>query len=118
MEWYRKVRNHLKGSHKSIPEILDKVEGRRTEIQQTDLDANLGLMVDLDIRQLSAAMYHMLNQLLTGEAHRELSDLESANGLEAWRVLTLNLTEKGPHKEECAVGEDKQFPLGQRVWQV
>ena len=69
-------------------------------------------MVDLDIRQLSAAMYHMLNQLLTGEAHRELSDLESANGLEAWRVLTLNLTEKGPHKEERTVGEYQQPTAG------
>ncbi len=98
MEWYRKVRNRLKGAHKDIPAILDKVEGRRTEITQGDLVSNFGLCVDLDTTQLSTAMYHMLNQLLSGEAHKELSDLESAQGLEAWRGLTLNLTEKGPLK--------------------
>ncbi len=101
MEWYRKVRNHMKGSHKDVPAILDKIEGRRTEISQSDLDANVGLMIDLDTKQLSTAMFHMLNQLLTGEAHKELSDLESAQGLEAWRGLTLNLTEKGPLKRSA-----------------
>ncbi len=101
MEWYRKVRNHLKGAHKDIPAILDKVEGRRTEITQVDLVSNFGLCVDLDTTQLSTAMYHMLNQLLSGEAHKELSDLESAQGLEAWRGLTLNLTEKGPLKRSA-----------------
>ncbi len=101
MEWYRKVRNHLRGAHKDVLAILDKIEGRRTEIRQSDLDTNLGLMIDLDTKQLSTAMFHMLNQLLTGEAHKELSDLESAQGLEAWRGLTLNLTEKGPLKRSA-----------------
>ncbi len=54
-------------------------------------------MVDLDCRQLSTAMYHMLNQLLTGEAHKELSDHDTAEGLEVWRAITVNLTDKGPH---------------------
>ena len=55
-------------------------------------------MIDLDCRQLSTAMYHMLNQLLTGEAHKELSDHDCAAGLEVWRAITVNLTDKGPHK--------------------
>ena len=54
-------------------------------------------MIDLDCRQLSAALYHMLNQLLTGETHNELSDHSCAAGLEVWRVITVNLTDKGPH---------------------
>jgi hypothetical protein len=40
----------------------------------------------------------MLNQLLTGEAHKELSDHDTAEGLEVWRAITVNLTDKGPHK--------------------
>ena len=55
-------------------------------------------MIDLDCGQLSAAIFHMLNGLLTGEAHKELSDHESAQGLEVWRSITVNLSDKGPHK--------------------
>ena len=101
MEWYRKVKNHLKGSHKDVQRILEKVEGRRTEIQQDDFDSNFGLMVELDSNQLSTAIYHMLNGLLTGEAHKELSDHESAQGLEVWRSITVNLTDKGPYKRSA-----------------
>ena len=96
MEWYRKVKNHLKGSHKDVPKILEAVEGRSVEIRQGDLDSNFGLMVELDCNQLSTAVYHMLNQLLTGEAHKELSDHDNAQGLEVWRALTANFTSKGP----------------------
>ncbi len=71
MEWYRKVKNHLKGSHKDVPNILEAVEGRSAEIRQGDLDSNFGLMVDLDCNQLFAAVYHMLNQLFTGETHKQ-----------------------------------------------
>ena len=70
LEWYRKVRNHLKGSHKDVQAVLEKIEGRRTEIQQHELDNAFGMMIDLDCNQLSAAVYHMLNGLLTGEAHK------------------------------------------------
>ena len=97
LEWYRKVNNHLKGSHKDVPVVLEAVEGRQSEIVDEDLHRNLGLMIDLDCRQLSTAMYHMLNQLLTGEAHKELSDHDCAAGLEVWRAITVNLTDKGPH---------------------
>jgi hypothetical protein len=101
MEWFRKVKNHLKGSHKDIQKILEAVEGRRTEIAQDELDKNFGLMVDLDCNQVSTAMYHILNQLFTGEAHRELSDHQSAQGLEVWRSITVNLTDKGPYKRSA-----------------
>ena len=101
MEWYRKVKNHLKGSHKDLQAILEKVEGRREEITKEDLQNNLGLMIDLDCRQLSCAVYHMLNGLLTGEAHKELSDHESVQGLEVWRALTVNLTDRGPYKRSA-----------------
>ncbi len=77
--------------------ILEAIEGRRTDIAQYELDRNLGLMVELDCNQLSAAVYHMLNQLLTGDTHKELSDHERAQGLEVWRAITLNLTDRGPH---------------------
>ncbi len=70
LEWYRKVRNHLKGSHKDVQAVLEKIEGRRTEIRQEELDTAFGMMIDLDCNQLSAAVYHMLNGLLTGEAHK------------------------------------------------
>ena len=73
--------------------ILDAIEGRRTETTQYELDNNLGIMVELDCNQLIAAVYHMLNQLLAGEAHKELSDHERAQGLEVWRAITLNLTD-------------------------
>ena len=96
LEWYRKVKNHLKGAHKDMQAILERVEGRRTEVGQAELDRNFDLMVDLDCNQLSAAMFHMLNQLLTGEAHKELSDNESASGLEVWRSITMNLSDKRP----------------------
>ncbi len=70
MEWYRKVKNHRKGSHKDLQVILEKVEGRREEITKEDLEKNLGLMIDLDCRQLSCAVCHMLHGLLTGEARK------------------------------------------------
>ena len=105
MEWYRNVKHHFKGSHKDLPAILDQVEGRRSEIQQRDLDTNFGLMIDLDCSQLSAAMYHMLNQLLTGEAHKELHDHATTQGLEVWRALTMNLTDKGHFEKERVAGE-------------
>ncbi len=103
VEWYRKVKNHLKGSHKDVPAVLEAVEGRRSEISDVDLHRNLGLMIDLDCRQLSAALYHMLNQLFTGEAHKELSDHDCAAGLEVWRAITVNLTDKGPHKRAALI---------------
>ena len=62
--------------------VLENIEGRRTEIQQDELDNNFGMMMDLDCNQLSVAVYHMLNGFLTGEAHKELSDHERAQGLE------------------------------------
>ena len=93
LEWFRKVKNHMKGCHRDMQPILEAIEGRRTEIAQYKLDNNLGLMVELDCNQLSAAVYHMLNQLLTGEAHKELSDHERVQGLEVWRAITLNLTD-------------------------
>ena len=102
LEWYCKVKNHMKGAHKDVQQILDAIEGRRVEVTQHDLDTNFGLMVELDCNQLSAAVYHMLNQLLTGEAHKELSDHERAQGLEVWRSITINLTDRGPHKR-CAL---------------
>ena len=98
LEWYRKVKNHIKGAHKDMCAVLGVIEGRRTEILQAELDRNFGLMIDLDCNQLSAAVFHMLNQLLSGEAHRELSDHDSVQGLEVWRSITANLTDKGPHK--------------------
>ena len=98
LEWFRKVKNHIKGAHKDMHRILEQIEGRRTEITQDDLDRNFGLMTDLDCNQLSSAVFHMLNHFLTGEAHKELSDHESAEGLEVWRAITINLTDKGPHK--------------------
>jgi hypothetical protein len=110
MEWYRKVKNHLKGSHKDLQAILEYVEGRREEITKEDLARNLGLMIDLDCRQLSCAIYHMLNGLLTGEAHKELSDHESVQGLEVWRALTVNLTDKGPHKRSALLERLNQPP--------
>ena len=70
LEWYRKVKNHMKGSHRDVQPILDAIKGRKTEITQSDLDTNFGIMCELDCNQLSAAVYHMLNQLLTGEAHK------------------------------------------------
>ena len=76
--------------------ILEQVEGRRTEITQAELDQNFGLMVDLDCNQLSAAIYHMLNHITTGEAHKELSDHKRAQGLEVWRSITVYLTDRGP----------------------
>ncbi len=85
--------------------ILDQVEGRRTEITQADLDSNFGTMVDLNNIQLSSAIYHMLNQLLSGEAHKELSNLETAQGLEVWRRITINLTDKGPLKRGIFLGK-------------
>ena len=103
LEWYRKVKNHLKGSHKDVPAVLEAVEGRQSEIVDEDLHRNLGLMIDLDCRQLSTAMYHMLNQLLTGEAHKELSDHDCAAGLEVWRAITVNLTDKGPHNRAALI---------------
>ena len=90
--------------------ILEKVEGRREEITKEDLARNLGLMIDLDCRQLSCAVYHMLNGLLTGEAHKELSDHESVQGLEVWRALTVNLTDKGPHKRSALLERLNQPP--------
>ena len=101
LEWYRKVKNHMRGTHKDVQKVLDQVEGRREEIAQADLDQNFGLMFDLDCNQLSTAVYMMLNQLLTGEAHKELSDHENAQGLEVWRSITINLTEKGPLKRSA-----------------
>ena len=102
-------KNHMKGSHKDVQPILDAIEGRNTEITQSDLDTNFGIMCDLDCNQLSAAVYHMLNQLLTGKAHKELSDHERAQGLEVWRAITLNLTNRGPHKR-CVLLEKAQQP--------
>ena len=115
MEWYRKVKSHLKGSHKDLPAILDQVEGRRSEIQQRDLDTNFGLMIDLDCSQLSTAMYHMLNQLFTGEAHKELSDHATAQGLEVWRALTMNLTDKGPLKRSALLDKVNNPPRAKNM---
>ncbi len=101
LEWYRKVKNHLKGAHEDMQGILEAVEGRRTEVTQDEFDRGLGLMLDLDCNQVSAAMFHMLNQLFTGETHRELSDHRSAQGLEVWRSITVNLTDKGPYNRSA-----------------
>ena len=111
LEWYRKVKNHMKGAHKDVQQILDAIEGRRVEVTQHDLDTNFGLMVELDCNQLSVAVYHMLNQLLTGEAHKELSDHESAEGLEVWRAITVNLTDKGPHKRAALLERRRSAEL-------
>ena len=94
LEWYRKVKNHLKGAHKDMCAVLENIEGRRTEILQSDLDRNFDLVIDLDCNQLSAAVFHMLNRLLSCEAHKELSDHDSVQGLEVWRSITTNLTNK------------------------
>ena len=110
MEWFRKVKNHLKGCHKDVAAILERVEGRRTEVTQDDLDRNFGLMIDLDANQLSNAMYHMLNQLLSGKAHKELSDHETAQGLEVWRAITANLTSKGPIKRSALLDKVNSPP--------
>ncbi len=80
---------------------MEQVEGRQTPISQHELVTGFGLMVDINCRQLSAAMFHMLNQLFTGEAHKELSDHETAEGLEVWRTITINLTNKGPLKRSA-----------------
>ncbi len=94
LEWYRKVKNHMKGAHRDVHAVLQAIEGRTTEISQADLNRNFGLMIDLDCGQLSTAVFHMLNQLLTGEAHKELSDHEGTQGLEVWRSITINITDK------------------------
>ncbi len=78
--------------------ILEHIEGQMTEITQDNLDRNFGLVTNLDCNQQLSAVFHMLNHFLTGEAHKELSDHESAEGLEVWRAITMNLTDKGPHK--------------------
>ena len=88
----------MKGAHRDVHAVLQAIEGRTTEISQGELNNNFGLMIDLDCGQLSAAIFHMLNGLLTGEAHKELSDHESAQGLEVWRSITVSLSDKGPHK--------------------
>ncbi len=93
-----KVNNHLKGAHKDMCAVLEKIEGRRTEILQHNLDRNFDLMIDLDCNQLSAAVFHMLYQLLSGKAQKELSDHDSVQGLEVWRTIATKLTDKGPTK--------------------
>ncbi len=118
LEWYRKVKNHLKGAHKDMGDALAAIEGRRSEISQDDLNRNFGLMIDFDCNQLSAAVFHMLNQLLSGKAHKELSDHESVQGLEVWRSITMNLTDKGPHKRTALLTKVNSPPRTKNMQEV
>ena len=86
--------NHMKGAHRDVHAVLKNIEGGTVEITQEELDINFDLMIGLDCGQLSAAVFHVLNQFLTGKAHKELSDHEGTQGLEVWRTITINITDK------------------------
>ncbi len=64
------------------------------------MDKSFGIMTDLDVNELSAALFSLMNITLTGEAYRALNNVRVGGGLEVWRILTTDLTSKGPQRRQ------------------
>ena len=97
MEWFRRTRNHLIGMDKDVSKVLDEVEARSTILDEYAMaDMQARLVTDLDVNDLASAMWQFLNAILIGDAFKALDATEHANGLEVWRNITRQLTEKSP----------------------
>ena len=94
-EWYHKTRYHLLPMDSNMASILNFVESSPEPLNSMSLNHLAStLMLDFDIAHLAAAMFGFMNGVLSGEAHTILRTVVDANGLEVWRLVTKNITNR------------------------
>lgn len=89
------------GMHKSMREIFDVVESLKTPISHSQIAAIWGIMIDIDLNELSNSVFAMLNQMIVGEIYAILTDTIEGGGLDVWRMVTVILTDKEQHRRQA-----------------
>ena len=90
--------------NKDVSKVLNHTESMIVPLSHDGLsDLQATLMVDLDVEDLSSAMFQFMNSVLEGDAFKALDATQDANGLEVWRKVTKQLTEKSPDRRQALI---------------
>ncbi len=93
------------GMEKEVSKLLDVIEAHPCPLTPATMaDLQGSLMTDLDIYDLASAMWQFLNAILVGDVFKALDATEHANGLEVWRKITRQFTEKSPERRQALLG--------------
>ena len=111
MEWYHKTRYHLLPMDANMANILNAVEVSAEPLDAMSMNRmSSSLMLDFDLVHLAASMFGFMNAVLSGEAHTVPRMAADTNGLDVWRLVTKQITNRSATRRNPLLSPSLESP--------